>query len=147
MNQNEHLGFLKVTHTHIQKEKRPLPNAEKVSFYFQNLVTSINELVAMAAPWSKVQIYPSDSFEAMSTKLNGINQKKNYSFIKVSCFLFGWLVVCFAGVSYSVNCQSQAFQPYILTMLGDTKTKVLFLYKPQLSSTVYLILLDQFLKL
>lgn len=94
MNQNEHLGFLKVTHTHIQKEKRPLPNAEKVSFYFQNLVTSINELVAMAAPWSKVQIYPSDSFEAMSTKLNGINQKKNYSFIKVSCFLFGWLVGC-----------------------------------------------------
>ncbi|CAE1314640.1 CEP70 [Acanthosepion pharaonis] len=48
----------------------------------ENLVTSINELVVIAAPWSKVQIYPSDSFEAMSTKLSGINQKKNYSFIK-----------------------------------------------------------------
>lgn len=98
MDQNEHLGFLKVTHTHIHKEKEKC-----FFFYFQNLVTSINELVVIAAPWSKVQIYPSDSFEAMSTKLSGINQKKTYSFIKVSFYFC--LVDCFVGVSYSVNCQ------------------------------------------
>ena len=61
-------------------------------------MTSLNEMVTIAAPWSKIQIYPSDSFEIMATKLSGINQKKSYSFVKVSrSFVFTLSYCCHNG--------------------------------------------------